>query len=485
MDSKKTIIILGLTSLFIAFFISANAQYPIRYKSNIFLITAPAIDYQLLQNRTPYAKAFLETGSGAFFILNSSGYEQQPLPQQPWYFKSTGMVQPVLQFSTFYDTIGRPPRSYSLILSSENTQGTNPIQHFLGTQYVTLTNAVSNSILPNDTMTTAITYKNFPSPYTGEFDGYSQSMIGFFYNNSDNTKLFQPIPNATDLTYNFNGTNVRPIRIPNGEEIRAFDALPSSIQDIMRTNFTGYSNMLYFKVPYIPNGVERNIFLSMIPSSILNIDTANPGSYKVVLVDYNNAATLSTVNTFTQSLVTNLSSHDPNFIIASPGCLGHLTTGRKIDYEIQFVNDGRAMANTIKDTVSIPAGINLVDNGVRQFTCILGGDTVPVFKENSLVIKGKRLCFYRVDTYARKIYFTIQSAGLSNYAGWFGKKNVGTIKFSLKTNPEPGRVYQCMYSTVAIKFDDNKPVRDTCLIRINCKPDIKCPITFNDPGAGN
>ena len=89
------------------------------------------------------------------------------------------------------------------------------------------------------------------------------------------------------------------------EEIKTFDELPGSIQDSMRKNFTGYSNTLYFKVPYIPNGIEKDIFLSTVPSSLSNIETASPGFYKVVLVDYKNVATLSNIHTFEEYLVIN------------------------------------------------------------------------------------------------------------------------------------------------------------------------------------
>ncbi|MEP7255837.1 MAG: hypothetical protein ABI666_08660 [Ferruginibacter sp.] len=487
MNRKKIFATLGLTVLIAVIFTSAKAQQLINYSNNIFTITAPAIDPQVFKGKTPYTKAFLETGSGAFFILPASNNTPPPF-SQTWYYKQNGAPQPVVQLATFYDTIRRPPHGSSLIINAMNTQGQNSVQNLVSTSYITVTNAVNDGILPLDTMTIAITYKNTPLP-AENIGVYTNSVIAFFYNNTDNPTLFRPVP-TDNTTYHYYGADVKPIRMHNGETLTTYDALPNAIKNLMRINGRGYyANEVYITAPYIPDGKEKNIFLSLASSSLENIQTQNVGSYKAVLIDYNNSGG-AIVKVFDRLLVTNLTSHDPNHIITTPCCLDGYSAfaGVKIDYDIQFVNDGRAAATLIKDTVTIPRGIQFPSSGENLFTCTIGGDKLIVLREGGTVLvqgKNPRYCSYRLDPDAGKIYFTIHNARLSNNPGLFARNNVGNIKFSLKTNPDGSGIQQCMYSRVSIKFDDNPPIHKNCLIRIHCKSGIQCAdVDFNDPKKG-
>ncbi len=495
MNSKKKVAVLGITVLASFIFSVAYTQPIISYANNRFSVATPAIDYQVFEgSKTPFSKVFLETGSGAFFIFQTAGYQQQtiPSPLQRWYYKSNGTQQAVAQRASYYDTFRIPPHASTSIFNSENTLGQNPIQNLAGSNYITLTNAVGKNILPNDTMTIALTYKNIPSS-GDDVSQYNQSVIAFFYNSGENNKLFKIIPTGSNDFYSIYGGNIKPVRIHNGESIISLGALPGSIQQKLNDYklLRNYSDAVYFSVPYNPNGIEKNIFISLVPSSADDITEANGGFYKAVLIDYNNGATLQTVKEFEQDLITSGMSHDPNSINTTPHCLPNHSSAanKKIDYKIEFENDGTASAETIIIETSIPLGIQFPERNINGLKCKIGGSDVDVDWVGSPQLhlgKGYRKCFYELRPQERKIVFRIVNAKLSHQPGPFKKNNIGNIEFSLLTY-KPGNaanIPQCMYSAVSIKFDDNTPViPDPSRVMVDCKKNI-CPPVYIDPTKG-
>lgn len=499
MNSKKKLAVLGIAVLATFIFTITYAQPVISYNNSRLSVATPSIDYQVFQgNKTPFSKVFLETGSGAFFIFQTTGYQQQtiPSPLQRWYYKSNAAQQLVAQTAFYYDTIRRPPHASTNSIISENTPGLNPMQTLTGSNYITVTNAVGKNILPNDTMTIAISYKNTPSPSIDDASGYNQSVMAFFYNSYENDKLFKTIPTGSTPLYSFHGGNIKPVRMHNGESVISLGTLPSSIQQKLIDYKANYSDAVYFGVPYNPNGIEKNIFISLVPSSADDIIETNGGYYKAVLIDY--GLPLPTVNTFEQDLITNAVSHDPNGINTTPHCLSVSSppANKKIDYEIGFENDGTGSAKTIIIEASIPLGIQFPERKIKELKnikglrCKIGDSNVDVDWIGSPMTiseKGQRKCTYEFKPDSRKIIFRIVNAQLSHQPGPFGKNNIGSINFSLFTYLKENvkNMPDCMYSAVSIKFDDNKPVvPPPSRVKIDCKNAKDCLPVFIDPTKG-
>ncbi len=480
MKWRNNSIALGLLISAIFSFKATKAQPVMGYSNDKLSVTVPAIKIPQLDH-PPYTKVFLETGTGAFFILQTKNYQRQTL-YKDWLYPDHGDWNAVVQLTTFYDTIRRPPLNSSLAIhipaiGTTGETSTEPVLQ--GDDHITVTNAVNNQVLPSEMSTLAITYKSFP--WSGDDVGsYNKSIIAFFYNNDANPTLFQPIPTDENTNYDFNGTAVKPIRVHNREMVLTdLSGVPESIRSsIDRENDKNYTNVLYIQTDYDPSLPERNIFISMQSSPITGINSPAGGSYKAFLIDFNNSEGGSyATDKFEQNLETELTSHDPNHIITTPPCLGltRSPNNRKIDYEIRFVNDGHAHAEFIKIITFIPEGIQFPTTGTNLFTCTLGRDPIYFYKAGSPIFmpeKNTRYGVYRLDPDKRQITFTIYNSHLSFRPGFNGLSNVGLIIFSLKTNVT-GTIQNCLTSGVSIVFDRNAAFIDDCLTRINCKD--TCP----------
>ncbi len=492
MNSRKRLLRLFFLVLVHGIFLPAKAQPVIGYSNNIFNITTPAIDSQVIKGNLPYTKVFFETGSGAFYILQTNTFHQATL-NQIWYYKQNGTAQTVAQLATYYDTIRRPPYGSSSIINTVNTPGQNTVQNILRSGYIKLTNAVNNTILASDTMTVALTYKNTPQLPGDDVGGYNSSVVAFFYNDTNNPGLFNTVPPGNTPPYNFNGTNVLPIRLGPGQVIKPLSYFPPKIRDSLQAQRTasGYSGAIYILVPYDPANPEKHIFLSLTTSTLTGVATETPGLYKAVLIDYNISGAPSIVKKYEETMVTNLASHDPNFIVTVPRCLGNFVSpvNKKISYKVQFLNDGKATAESIKVVVSIPLGMQFptTETNISPL-CIVGPDTVSVYRWDAQVVfpeKKPRYVRYWLNPDTREITFKIYNSRLLHRPGIFGlNNNVGSIEFSVKTNANAAYVRECMYSKALIYFDDNKAVKCGFTTTIECKPGYKCPPVFEDPNKG-
>lgn len=474
----------------LCFFNNTYAQPQLSYNNSNFSITAPPVN-QVFKSK-PYTRVFFETGTGEFFIYTTQNYNpsnQQVTFNQPWYSNTTSPIQPVAQLATFYDTMIKP-HSVSRIYSTP-TYGTNQsVQSKLNGGNIKITNSINNTIIPGDTMTLALTYKNTSGPAitNASCTTFNKSIMVLYYNGTGNTSLFNTIPTASGITYSFDGIPVNPIRMHNQEAIKDLNTFPNDVKNIVNANNTGgFSQTLVLTAPYLPNNGERNVFLSMVPvtNAFLTIDQVNSSaSIKAVLIDYDslNANYCYRVSSDTQVFSINRSSRDPNSITTTPSCLEGLTQNinLNIDYMIRFENIGAGNARDIKITVSIPEGLKFPVNGDNMFKCKIEGAEIMVGKEGPKSLLGEkkvRKCIYSLDQVNRKITFTISEANLSGTGNGVVKKSNsrrGDIRFKIPVDFSGSA--RCMFSVVSIVFDENLPVVDYSLIRSDCSKVKDCSL---------
>jgi hypothetical protein len=486
MNSKKTLAILGLIIFFI---INGKAQPRLLYdnSSKWFNVTIPAIDYPQKKGLTPYTKAFLETGTGSFFIFTTSSYQQRIINKNFNFSPSANVRPPIVQMNTFYDTTGRPPHATSIAsFNPQRTTAPNPIQNELpvGT-FLKINTSVSSAnactVIPGDTMTVALTYKN--SVHDGDdVSAYNNSILAFYYNGAENPHIFSDVPTSDNtLLYQFDGVSVPALRKHNGETIMTRNEIPDAVRYQFDTANSGYSRIIYISVPYDPNTAERNLFISMAPSKVLSDYTLANTSFKAVLIDFRGQG-YGNVSEFLQPVGVDFASRDPNGIFTTPNCLDSQSISRPIKYRVHFENIGAGIANKISITVDVPKGIHVPDIGTNLFTCKIGNIAVPVYKEGTRpMFSSERQCFYRLDPSANTINFTINNARLFGTIHTKGENNYtyGDIVFKLKT--ESANVPECMQSKVSIVFDTNRPETDTDMIMLSCKPLTNCGKAFANP----
>ena len=480
MNSKK---ILATSILIICFTINSKAQPGLHYDNanKWFNVAIPAIDYPQKKGITPYTKAFLETGTGSFFILTTSSYQLVTFNKGFNFSPAANVLPPIVQMNTFYDTTGRPPHATGITaFNPERTTAVNTSQNELATgKFVKINTSVSSpnatTVIPGDTMTVALTYKN--STFNGDdLHSYNHSILAFYYNGAENPNIFSDVPTADNaLPYQFYGVSVPPLRKHNGETIITRNDMPDAVKYQFDTANSGYSRIIYISVPYDPNTVERNLFISMAPSKVLSNYTLANTSFKVVLIDFRDQD-YGNVSEFLQPIGVDFASRDPNEIFTTPNCLDVYSdkTNKPIKYRVHFENIGSGIANRISITVDVPKGIHVPDIGTNLFTCKIGNIAVPVYKEDTRQTSQERRCVYRLNPSTNTITFTINNARLFGTIHTRGENNYtyGDIVFKLKT--ESANIPNCMQSKVSIVFDTNRPETDTDIIMMSCKPLTIC-----------
>ena len=476
MNSRKILTVLVLSVIIT----TSKAQISFSYFNNTFSITTPSIKKQVINSQTPYTKVFLETGDGSFFQFTSSGILQQTFTKQ-WFFGSSNSCQPVAQLNTYYDTIRRPPHGSSFVFNPIISNGVNPPQNLLSGSAVPLKiTPTVTTIIPGDTMSLAITYKNVPPQ---EINPFNRSVVAFYYNSTGVNNQFSPVNGFTQ--YNFSGTPVNAVRPHNGASLVAFNTLPQQIQNQLNMFSGSFSQALFFNVPYQASGPERNIFFSLAPNS-------NPADYnqltstvKAVLIDYSSVDPgLFVKKEIVKDFDIDFVSRDPNAIKAIPYCFKSFNDAANQDiiYTIDFANIGAGNANTIQIVATIPRGILFPAEQLTILDSRIGKTPFDISKQGNIELKtAARKCTYRLYPDTRKIKFTITNANLKGFVETKGGNNEGFIKFKLRT----GNIIQdeCMMTLVSIKFDSNASLNDACAIKIGCDHTI-CPDVFYDPKIG-
>lgn len=482
MNSKKALVV--SVFLFLAS-MKVIAQLRLTYGADFnktFSSRLPALGYPQKKGNSsiPYSKAFLETGNGSFFILTTNGYQQQNF-SSPWNFKNgENNIIPLLQANTFYDTTGRPPHATTIAyFNPPRTTLLNPVQHLLAAgKFVKIststTSANATTIVPGDTMTIAVTYKNSSSG--DELNPYNKSILAFFYDGSENPHIFDDIPAGNGASpYFFDGVQVPALRMHNLEVVRARSEIPDAVLSQLSTAGTGYNKVLFIEPQYDGGAFEKNIFISMAPSHDTSHFTLSNSSFKAVLIDYRNSDA-GKVSESIQPFGVDFVSRDPNEIITTPHCLDvyPIKTNKPINYAVHFDNIGAGEAKKVVVTVFVPKGITVPPGGIFPFTCMVGTRQIPVYAERSNVPQTTTpQCFVKLDPDGNKITFRITNANLAGKLSTKNQKNYsyGDILFKLYTGSTG--IKQCLESKVSIVFDTNDAETDSDVINYSCKP-LKC-----------
>jgi uncharacterized repeat protein (TIGR01451 family) len=498
MTSKKKLSAFCFTALTTFVFTIAKAQPVISYNNNTFSITTPPIAHPQIPGINPHTNVFFETGTGAFFRFSTNTPDGVPSYQQKtftkiWNFSPSDNFQPpFVQINRFYDTIRIPPHAASILnFYPVTNSNSNPSQNELAGQFLKITTSVSSpgtgvsTVIPGDTMTVALTYKNT----IGYSYSYNKSIIAFFYNSSANPNVFGTIPTGNDAF--FNGQTVPALRMHKGESVLTetdISNLPTAIKTQLYKKMNGYTKALYISVPYIASEPERNIFISMAPNLASSYYTGTSSSVKAVLIDYKDL-NAGNVTEFSQSFYIDFQSRDPNGILTSPSCLDSFPgpTNKPIKYNVDFQNDGEGVAQNVKVTVFIPEGIPFPSSGLLNITAMVKQQD-PLFEKYTVATENFRNTYQFVTTRIhksgvihtqRKIIFRMPGIQLPGKINQPANELIrhGNISFTLYTHKNRDSIPNCMYSDISIVFSslmqnrlrELDPIWDYSLTRKYCK----------------
>ncbi len=454
----------------------------------------------------PYYTFYIETGNGRYKRITDKLYDDYI--NTPYSFNYYPVIQSgsisILNIVGHYDTI-KPPRGIMFTyLPTINPAGDalQPQVNLAPGKRIGIDYSDS-SVVIGDTMTMVVTYK----PSTS-----FKTVVAFFYNEKDfaiDGKIFSGIT-TKDQTYPFVFSDGSSFRYQDTRAIRVNETsisidvnLPSSTQvpgdafDLLKKNSRDFYNGVYFIIPSMPTGDERNAFISMVaPFNTGMLSTV--ANIKALIIHYDSTSgKVMYTEPATDDLPVGRFASDPNGIVATPPCLDKLggePFNKPIKYEITFRNDGPGPAESVTATVYLPEGIQLPESGLfndrpRSFNIesTIGGQKVTFVNSLSLTVKYT----YRVDVQKRTIVFTMKHIKLPGIDKPQAKKNIllrlGTISFTLNTMMKPANNQEvaaardklkCLYTDVGIQFTSLRNgteetngffVWGSDLVRSNCK----------------
>jgi hypothetical protein len=479
MNRKNKLNALSLVFLFLLGKVDSTAQNSFGYSNGTFSVSLAPIN-PTQAPPSAYYKVFLETGSGRY-IKSGQINDGSTIPpynySYPYWIGNNS--QAVVTVSSYYDTTPRPPRQTALVVSNTGGQlppaQTNlPVIGSKPQSRIGIDPCV-DIVVPGDTMAVALIYKPYTNPG-------STTLVAFFYNKPlEGGNIFSPINESASYTFN-NPVPTKAIRRFNNESI--YTSLPSGVPGEIGSylfnpanGFTNYTNALYFLVPAPTSDAERNIFLSLAPTTNLSSYNKNSNTgFAAVIIPYNGSGMLATPGTTYSPLSIRMLARDPNGITTTPHCFigsegivdPHNVT---LASAIRIENEGPGNAKHVEVAVTIPEGVTIPTLITNAFAYVNGST-----KQFKLFGQGSK---YSYMVWGRKITFIMQDVGLK---GRLGTKNPEERKakvwFSLKTNTT-GPIPECLYTDISIVFTNednsrNKAIKASDLIRTSCSSTSPC-----------
>jgi len=265
--------------------------------------------------------------------------------------------------TTLYDTgRGGPPPTIVM----QGSMGTSNLFSTSGNDNATsITNGTSlvyiNTSVPEvmarDTMVLAVTYRTDTSGFSlVDTAGKIRYTLVLLYNPDNGPVFFEPLNGSM-----MNGYSILPmVRSHNNESIDYGTVSNLQFANINASYFSGYANYVAFR-NIIPQLVEKNVFISVVPSATLAEGTL--GSVKAVLIR-NDSLPAVISNTYKDAYQLSglrvALAHDPNYLRVTPLCIESTKRGGHIiTYKVHFQNTGLGPADTIRVTMHMPKGLDL------------------------------------------------------------------------------------------------------------------------------
>jgi PKD repeat protein len=130
----------------------------------------------------------------------------------------------------------------------------------------------------------------------------------------------------------------------------------SILQDILNNARGAYREERAWRFTELKPGEKRNLFLSLAGTANMIRDTSAFIHLDLVFAPFDPALP---PERFTLELEI-VSSHDPNAIAVSDNRINYRTLGdKKLDYKVQFQNNGEGPAGTVDLQIEIPEGLNM------------------------------------------------------------------------------------------------------------------------------
>lgn len=301
-------------------------------KTNKINISLPEGWLSMNRGLRSHSVVMLEYGDGYFTVDSSSLHT---------FVGDVSQMSYLIHGTTLYENPRRPPTRPSIISRYDSrgllysvslaAESNTPQQFIEGRKKIKIIPSV-NSVVAEDMITFACAYN------AAELDN---PVLEFYYNNDNNYNFLSFDEIKTNSTISCaNGTRVAAIRHYNNAA--AFNTGPGS-------NNNGFNNRVTFSLNNNPaEHIERNVFISLMPSA--GLDPYWLSSVKV-------SAVLKDGNTVIDSALLNLpvpegNVHDPNLLTILPQ--SEIPGSTTYKYIVDFENEGNGLVYRVKTKINLP-----------------------------------------------------------------------------------------------------------------------------------
>jgi hypothetical protein len=289
---------------------------------------------------TPATSVFVEFGDGTFSFLPNGDHDFYPA-------SINGNL--TVKTARIYGGGGPPPKfqSYQVGAMKSPALGTlySPMGILKSLEKIAITPNIG-SVVANDTMIFALTYKLLPEE--------SGKTLLFLYNDNG-LDAFEKV-SIGDLM-DIDPSILQPytfVRTYTGETETVIN--PSTPVESVRDINKQYTDALAFS-NLKADSLEHNIFITLIPKEGLVARDLSETNVKAYLVEEQKGE-IDTASASANLPIFNL-SHDPNYITVKPLCLTLPKAGKKLEYHVHFQNTGPGAASEVRVAVKIPGNVNI------------------------------------------------------------------------------------------------------------------------------
>ncbi|MEQ1746649.1 MAG: hypothetical protein ABMA02_14555 [Saprospiraceae bacterium] len=359
----KSTFLARLFFLFVAGTVSAQTEVPERQSE--FTATTENGGLRFVPQNPPLGQV---AGAPAAFYTHywEFGDGGFSFEEKPWRaYEKPGTYNALLSSTAHYDDDKKPPKKmFKQVLASAGAPGRPGMGDVFPDEDKTIAVKTHRQPAAGEELICVVSYRN-KSSYT------TDGRLHLFFNEKKfPTTHFAFLEARTHYNEQSEApySQVEPSTIPYWSAIEAgFSAtgassppeytvfLPSA-NDLIQNARKAYRDETVWRFASLAPGEKRNLFVSLQGTANMLRDTSAFIHLLGVLAPFDPAIA---PDSFTVEIEI-VSSHDPNAIAVSDNRVGYRgITGKKLDYQVRFQNNGEGPAKKVEVTISMPKGLNL------------------------------------------------------------------------------------------------------------------------------
>jgi hypothetical protein len=395
----------------------------------------------------PFYTYYWEFGDGDF------SFEKNPAHQ----YATAGTYTALLDATAHYDDNKKPPGSSRSIMADVGASGAGSIADVFSEKRQTIALKTNRKPRPEEELICIVSYRNTSSYVTdGRLHLFfnEKKFPGAHFMFKEGRTHFNEVPEAAysalDIPQVFDWSMLGAGMAGTGDAVGPLVfAPPSPRTELMLSRAReAYREEQSWRFTQLRPGETRNLFITLGSTAAMLKDTSAFIHLQGILAPFDPAID---AGEFTLEIEI-VSSHDPNAIAVSESRVNYRRLGsEKLDYKVEFQNNGEGPAKKVELTITVPEGLN-----TTRMRPLSWYPECPICPKNML--ENAPGCL-DTATLANTLVFTFRNIylpgsrqeGVSDY-----DSTKGFVRYRLE--PFKNMPKRAFRSQAKIVFDKNKPI---------------------------